>query len=329
MALCQIDRVTARPLLKCLWPVLRREPGAAQFGVDPTRAVVVTGLTDDEVTALQALDGTRELPQALAARPELVRLLLSHGLVIDAAAASAVSAPDRAGLVSASEALVRAGGPQQGYAAVARRRDACVLVVGRGALAAALATLLRRSGVGEVVVGPHVGDDTDHSRVPPGGEPTLVALVASHAVDPAAAEPWRAGGIPVLPVVLHGAEATVGPLALPGGPCPRCLDLTRADLDPAWPMLLGQLTAPAVGRGPEVGGDTSLVGVAAAMAAMVGLAVVDGQQVPAGRSLEVGLPWPGVRQRQWVAHPRCSCATSDTVGQPADADPTAQARMAG
>ena len=324
----------ARPLLKSLWPVLVRAAGEAQFGIDPSRAVVVSRLSDAELQALQSLDGTRELPPALKARPELVDLLLTNGLLVDHAALGPLSGADRVGLVSQAEALVRSAGPQQGYAALSRRSDASVLVMGRGALPAAIGSLLRRSGVGAVSVGPHAGDDIDHtggSSPSPGAiaEPVLAVMVASHALDPAAAEPWRARGIPALPVVLHGVEATVGPLAVPGGPCPRCLDLTRADLDPAWPMLLGQLTAPAVGRGPDVVGDSALVGVAAAMAAMVALAVVDGQPVPAGRSLEVGLPWPGVRQRQWVPHPRCSCGAADTVHQPPVTDHTRQARMAG
>jgi hypothetical protein len=145
-------------------------------------------------------------------------------------------------------------------------------------------------------------------------------------------------------VVLAPTEALIGPLVRrPGaggadGPCLHCLDQTRTDLDPAWPALLEQLVRPAVGRAPDVGGDTALVAMAAAMTAMVALATVDGQPLPTGRSLEVQLPWPGVRQREWPVHPRCGCNGSrvdedpvgaDTSGQPADGAPTRQVRMAG
>jgi hypothetical protein len=115
---------------------------------------------------------------------------------------------------------------------------------------------------------------------------------------------------------MHLVEAMVGPLVGPGGPCLRCLDLTRADLDSAWPMLAGQLARPAVGRGAEVGGQAALVAVTAGLAGMVVLAVLDGQTLPIGRSLEVALPWPGVRQRQWQPHPRCSCRQAAQSGGP-------------
>jgi hypothetical protein len=124
-------------------------------------------------------------------------------------------------------------------------------------------------------------------------------------------------------------EVVVGPVVAPGGPCLRCLDLTRADLDPAWPTLLGQLAAPAVGRGPDVSGETTLVWLGASMAAMAALAVVDGAGIPRGRSLEVGLPWPSIRQRQWHPHPRCRCGSAHPAGQPSGERGPAQDRMAG
>jgi len=68
----------------------------------------------------------------------------------------------------------------------------------------------------------------------------------------------------------------------------------------------------------------------ASMTAMVALAVLDGQDLPTGRSLEFSLPWPGVRQHQWEAHPRCGCRpVSEVSWRPADGAGTAQAMMAG
>jgi len=192
--------------------------------------------------------------------------------------------------------------------------------------------------VGSVWQGPEAADDWDHAHGRSGaaGDPlaeppvSLVVVVGCGAVDSATGRPWQARGIPVLPVVLHGLEAVVGPVVVPGGPCLRCLDLARADLDPAWPAVLGQLVPVTVGSGPEVSGETTLVGLAASMAAMVALAVLDGHPVPIGRSLEFSLPWPAVRQRQWEAHPRCSCgARSDPSGRPADGEAPPQAMMAG
>jgi hypothetical protein len=349
--LCEIDRVTGRPLFKAVWPVLRRGAGSVQFGSDPSHATVVEGLLADEVTALEQLDGTRELPAALrtAGGRDLLGLLLAHRLVVDATASPAQPPqplPVRALLAPDAQALLRTAPSQsQGYAAPAVRRAAHVLVVGRGDLPHAVATQLRRAGVGSVRQGAEAADDCVQGEVrlvagarprsarggrPGARPPALVVVVGGGAVDSATAVPWRARGIPVLPVVLHGVEAVVGPVVEPGGPCLRCLDLARADLDPAWPAVLGQLLPVTVGAGPEVSGETTLVGLAASMAAMVALAVLDGQALPTGRSLEFSLPWPGVRQRQWRAHPRCGCgARSDASGQPADVGGPTQAMMAG
>jgi hypothetical protein len=332
-----LGRVTGRPLLKTLWPVLRRGAGCVQFGTDPDHAVVLEGLDDDEVAALESLDGTRELPAVLrsAAGQDLLDLLLGHGLVVDAGDPVTLPPQVRALLAHDAQALLRTvSPPRQGYAALVRRRAAHLFVVGRGELPAGLAAQLRHAGVGTVSQGVEVADDWEQGRAGPDGPsasvPALVVLVGSYALDAAAASPWRARGIPVLPVVLHGLEAVVGPVVVPHGPCLRCLDLARADLDPGWPALLGQLVPARVGAGPDVSGETTLVGLATSMTAMVALAVLDGQVLPVGRSLEVSLPWPRVRQRQWEVHPRCGCrAGSDRSGQPADVGTRAQARMAG
>jgi hypothetical protein len=296
-----------------------------QFGTSAEHSVVVDGLTDDEVAALEQLDGTHELPDALSGSgaEDVLAFLGQHDLLLEtedlggmAPGARALLAPD-----ASAQAVL---GSTDGYAVVSRRRASPVLVCGRGALPAAVASLLRRSGVARVLVGEVAADDWDHElagppEAPPDlgtgqsavdRHPALVVLTGLEAIDPALGVGWRRRGTPVLPVVLHGVEAVVGPLVATDGPCLRCLDLTRADLDPAWPLLLGQLLRPGVGAGREVDGDTALVAVAAGMTAMLALAVLDGHGVPPGRSFEVGLPWPQVRQRDWPVHPRCRCAAA-------------------
>jgi hypothetical protein len=340
--LCEIWPVTGRPLLKTLWPVLRRGAGSVQSGTDPDHAVVLEGLQEDEVRALQSLDGTRAAPPALRcpAGQDLLDLLIGHGLVVDAGSPASLPQPIRALLAHDAQALLRtATPPPQAYAALVRRHGAHLFVVGRGELPTSVAALLRHAGVGTVRQGIEVADDWEQSvddpelgRTRSAGPtaPSLVVMVGSQAVDAAGAGPWRARGIPVLPVVLHALEAVVGPVVVPDGPCLRCLDLTRADLDPSWPALLGQLLPAKVGAGPDISGETTLVGLAASMTAMVALAVLDGQVLPVGRSLEVSLPWPRVRQRQWDVHPRCGCTAGSALsGRPADAQASTQARMAG
>ena len=330
-----LSQVTRRPLLRTLWPPLRRGPGQVQFGTAAGHAVVVDGLSEPETAALADLDGTHDVPPVLTAGAgaALLEELVACGLVVEASPDSPVPPLVRGVLAPDADALLRTTSPPTaGYAALAARRAAHVVVGGRGDLPAALSTALRRAGVGRVSQGPGSVDDWEHSGLPANGSappPAVVVLVAAGALDPVAGHTWRRGGTPVLPVLMHDVEAVVGPLVVAGGPCLRCLDLTRADLDPAWPALLGQLARPAVGAGPDVGGETTLVGVTAAMAAMVALGVVDGQPLPPGRSLEVGLPWPRVRQRRWTVHPRCSCAAQVTCDPPADVLSSGQVRMAG
>ena len=332
--------MTDRTLPKLLGPLLRRGPGQVQVGVEPGRSVVLDGLGEDEVGALEALDGTRPVPAALTtpAGARVLRLLAEHGLLAAATGPPTLPPGQRALLDDDVQALLRLTSPPEGaYAVAGARRTAHVLVAGRGSVPDAVAGTLRRAGVGRVDVGPAAADawevaDLERGAAPVPAAPSapapstpshrgpsLVVLTACHAIDPRVARPWVRRAVPVLPVLVGATEAVVGPVVDPAGsptgPCLACLDLARTDLDPAWPRLLEQLTRPTVGAGAEVGGEASLVAMAAAMTAMVGLGVLDGRRLPSGRSLEVGLPWPGVRQRYWTAHPRC---TGQHAGAPAE-----------
>jgi hypothetical protein len=94
---------------------------------------------------------------------------------------------------------------------------------------------------------------------------------------------------------------------VPGdGPCLRCLDLHRADRDPAWPRVLAQLLA----RPAPVAGETASSLLAASLAALQVLAHLDGGARPAavGATLEIELPGGLVSRRPWPVHPACGCA---------------------
>jgi hypothetical protein len=277
-------------------PPLRRGAGRVQLGVGGEQSVVLEGLTDEELTALEALDGVSPVPAGLRTSTgrELLAGLTALGLVVEG------PAPAHPGPQAASHATV--------------------LVVGRGPAPQAVAAQLRRSGVGHVEQGAFADAL--------GARPDLVVLTAAHAVDHVRAEPFLRRGIPVVPFVAHADEVVVGPVVRRGGPCLRCLDLTRADLDPAWPVLLGQLTGSGVGPGPVVTVAPALVDLAAALVTTIAMAVLGGGRLPPGRALEVGTPWPSVRQREWPAHPRCSCAGTRIAPSP-DTVTTSSARMAG
>ena len=281
---------------RTLAPPLRRGDGQVQVGVGAHGAVVLDGLSDDEVSALAALDGVTPVPAGLdtPAGRELIDALVARGLIGD--------------------------GPLVTGTVPRAVTDATVLVVGRGPAPQAVAAQLRRAAVGRVEQGAFVDEV--------GTRPDLVVLTAAHAADHARAEPHLRRATPVVPVVVHPADVVVGPVVRPGGPCLRCLDLTRAELDPAWAVLLGQLTGAGVGPGPVVAAAPALLHLAAALVSTVVLAVLTGQALPRGRALEVGLPWPSVRQREWSTHPRCACART-RIAPPPDTGTTASVRMAG
>ena len=283
---------------------------AAVQGCDPRRADALVGL----LTGAGLLgDAGRDRAPLLGLRPD-ERERLSADL--------------------ASLALVRGDG---GLPALALRRALAVLVVGAGRVGAPLAVTLATAGIGAVDV---VDDDVTrpqdtgvgglglpdvgrprgqaarelvHRAAPsssrlPVVRPDLVVLASGRDDVRERARRLVLEGTAHLLVEVRGATGVVGPLVLPGRtPCLRCLDLTRSDLDPAWPLLSHQL--PAAGE-DERGCDGPLALAVAAQAAMQVLAMADGTTVPAalGGTLEMVLPDWRWRRRTWPPHRDCGCA---------------------
>jgi bacteriocin biosynthesis cyclodehydratase domain-containing protein len=147
----------------------------------------------------------------------------------------------------------------------------------------------------------------------PASGPDLVVLVHGSAADSTEAAGLVTAGLPHLAVVVRERGVLVGPLVLPGrSPCLRCLDLQRADRDPAWPRVLAQLT----GRGGRVPEETASALLAASLAALQVLGHLDGRRRPAAlaATLEVELPDGLVSRRPWVSHPSCGCTSLVRAG---------------
>jgi bacteriocin biosynthesis cyclodehydratase domain-containing protein len=128
-----------------------------------------------------------------------------------------------------------------------------------------------------------------------------------------------AAGVAHLAVRAEEAIGVVGPLVRPGQTaCLRCLDLTRAGLDPAWPLILAQLAARAADPSAC---DAALAAAVAAQAAAQSLAFVD-RAYAGGRAghpaengtLELVLPGWQWRRRTWPRHPACACGGRDDRG---------------
>ncbi|BCJ36963.1 thiamin biosynthesis protein [Actinocatenispora thailandica] len=221
--------------------------------------------------------------------------------------------------------------------ALAHRRRARVLLVGRSRLTAPTGALLAAAGVGRlhpiaagVVAGadPAVGgvlpDDarrpwrravcdailraapeTD-TRALTGPDADLIILFGRPRPTPPFGYGQSLRSVRHLSVWVRDEVVLVGPLVRPGRTsCLRCVELARADRDRCWPVLAAQL-ATMPGPVPEPV-DAPLLAAGAALAAAQALQELDGGDPDTlGGTLE--LPSPGVvRRRSWPPHPRCGC----------------------
>lgn len=163
-----------RPRLKAALRRVWRDGSTLQLGVDPQRAIVISGLDEPSARLVEGLDGTRDHAGLLHAGAELgveahrvtelVTLLDRVGALDDAAAdrrgVAGLTPPERERLAPdlAAVSLVR-GGRDGGAGVLERRKTAVVTVHGAGRVGAAVVALLAAAGIGTVVV-----DDTALTR---------------------------------------------------------------------------------------------------------------------------------------------------------------------
>jgi bacteriocin biosynthesis cyclodehydratase domain-containing protein len=335
-----------RPVLRAGLRAVWRDRDTLQIGVDPRRAVALSGMRG-AAPVIALLDGSRDWDGVIAAAREagisvktVQRVLgLLAGALADFPARSlgGLTAPVRGRLATELAAASLAYGHSDGGArTLARRRLAFVRVHGAGRIGTAVAGLLAAAGVSQVVcqdsgltrpqdlspaglglpdlglpradgaarligrVAPDVRTTDREER------PDLAVLAGSG--DPAAAARLMRARIPHLLAVGGEGVGVVGPLVRPGRTgCLRCLDLARAERDPAWPLILAQLASPP--DGPPAC-DTVLGASVAALAAAQALEFIDtgrpGRAVTDG-ALELVVPDWQWRRRSWPPHPRCSC----------------------
>lgn len=169
----------------------------------------------------------------------------------------------------------------------------------------------------EVAVARAARADRPHLRTlaPVDRPPDVVVLVDRGVADPVRHTPLRDAGATHLSVVVREASVLVGPLVVPGRTsCLTCVELHRADADPAWPMVAAQLVADRTVAGLVA--ETTLATVSGALAAAQVLAYLDGRPCLArDAALEVALPLALPRRQQWLPHPACGCGSHVTVDQ--------------
>ncbi|MGH3406026.1 MAG: hypothetical protein ACRDRJ_26530 [Streptosporangiaceae bacterium] len=319
-----------RPALKAGLRPVWRDRQTVQIGIDPRRAVALTGM-GDAAAVIGLLDGSRDRDQVVTAAralgvpapvTERILTLLAAGGVLDDFPAAALAAltqdqRGRLGAELATAALAR-DCSDAGAAVLARRDAARVQIYGPGRIAAALADILTTSAVGLVTTcddirlqlggGGERGAD-GHGSWRRGGRPVLpdLAILVGYQQPELAGWLMRAG-VAHLAVTAEEAIGIVGPMVRPGQTsCLRCLHLTRSELDPAWPLILAQLVGRRVSQSAC---DAALAAAVAAQAAVQALAFLDRDPLHApaeNGTLELALPDWQWHRRTWPPHSACRC----------------------
>ncbi|MEU6717683.1 ThiF family adenylyltransferase [Nonomuraea sp. NPDC046802] len=145
--------------------------------------------------------------------------------------------------------------------------------------------------------GPYLGDKWDR--------PDLVILAPVTPLDGVLVNELISLSIPHMLASAFEGHGIVGPLVLPRqSACLHCLDLTRRDNDPAWPIV----TARVGGYPPgEIACGSALATVVAAEATGHTLAFLDGKPSAVTNStMDISPDWRWKRQA-WRVHPQCRC----------------------
>jgi len=299
-------------------------------------------LLDGSRDRVQVLAAARDLGMDPELADRVLALLAAGGALDDVPVSTdrALPAGLRARLAPELAAASLAHGDADGGArTLARRQAACVRVHGASRAGLWIAGLLTAEGIGLVIsTGPATAQpgqaipDAPAAPGPSAGQPctgipglagrpaaqsargghpprrpSLVILADCHRRE--LPETLCRDRIPHLCASASEAIGVVGPLVLPGrSACLRCLDLTRAERDPAWPLILAQLTGRAAADPAAC--DAVLAATVAAQATAQAVAFIDrGPAAVAviGGTLELVLPGWEWRRRTWPRHDRCGC----------------------
>ncbi|GAA2992854.1 TOMM precursor leader peptide-binding protein [Actinokineospora diospyrosa] len=332
-----------RPRLRAGLAVLARRAGELQIGLDPRRALVISGLPEPVLAAATDLTGGRTTDEVVAGVGppheevllDLLADLVDHGLLDD----DAVPGP-RVPLRLAGDAATATLHP--GLPPPAERADYRVLVRGDGRLAVAVAGLLAVAGVGRLHVAArgtvraedvgtgYLVEDIGRPRQVAGPEavrraeetagvrrfarfrPDLVVLTDALVPEPSTVVDLVTDGQAHLAVRVRDGVGIVGPLVVPGASgCLHCADHHRTDLDPCWPRIAAQLAGRALPT------DLATAHVTAGLAVTQVLHAVAWLRDPTAQpprtwntTLEVNPFTAAVDHRRWQPHPDCRCGAA-------------------
>lgn len=294
-----------RPHLRPGLQVLRRDVRSLQLGLD-WPGVVVLPDTAAMQAVLAAVDGLRDsaavvLTAATASEVDVEAATAALDVLIDCGAVIDLPHHLRGHTTEAawaSDWLL--AGPRGTAPELAASRDHhSVEVWGSGQVADGVRLLSARFGL--------AGD---------GSAADVVVIASDHEPPRAWSDQAMADGRPHLWAGVRELVGVLGPFVEPGsGPCLRCVDRARADLDPCWPTLVESASRPRL----HVHACDPLLATLVATWAVQEVASWAAGLRPhtVAHTLEIPLGTGGVESVRYHAHPACGCGWpvwEDTMG---------------
>lgn len=147
-------------------------------------------------------------------------------------------------------------------------------------------------------------------------EISLAVIAARWVVSPARHLPWLRADVPHLAIVFDDEGTRIGPFVEPGdGPCLRCLELTRRDGDPAWPVVAAQLAS---GRAAASCTPRSVHDAVSLATSLVDDRLGLARNPLRAASIRLGRPGESALSTPHRQHPECGCrAPAETARAPA------------
>ena len=191
--------------------------------------------------------------------------------------------------------------------AIAARSAWDVAVIGTGVVADAVRIVTQASGLTSAV---RVSTSTVVFLVGTGGIEAPETLLPVESEDRAAIRDQ-----PHIPVSTYRAQASIGPLVLPGRtPCLRCWHLHRVDADPGWPHMVEQWRE--VERTSTHGADPVLAWQAAVTATLMVRTWIDSPDDTEPERIRWSLPRGSSTTDSPTWHPACGCRWPLLTGAP-------------
>lgn len=270
-------------------PVLARPDGSTQIGV--AEPLILSDLTDQQRLLLASAETTPLGREALTELGESGERLIRAGLLVP-------DVPSEAGIVAIHSggrlglelgAALAAAGITVGFVDPRPSSDEPSLYPARALIATCAggaAWAVRERHPSATVTDP--------------SDPALAVIISVGGAARHHTTRWEHDGLPHLVICLDERGATVGPMVVPGlTACGRCMALARTEADPAWPLLLDQLSS----RRPRV--PAALVpGAVAAALPMIVAHLEGGPETGAAWRINLdGTP----EATRMSAHPDCGC----------------------